>query len=237
MHILDTNLNQIYKYQRFSPSSIGCLFIGITVPLTTLEVLKCVRSHWSVVNIVPWATGVLFRRSLPVPISGSVNSANYFNRVSRLMLEFWFIWSCFLKRMRICGLLAAFYMWDYNFLNTICWRINLFSNMPFWPFCQKYFVDSCMGAWVSVWVLYLTCRPVYFLPAPCCCHHYDLLYNFKLCIVSIIFLRVLLAIHGLSYIPMNFKTIFLAMNCSMEFGWGLYKIYRQLLAAETHSYH
>lgn len=168
MHILDTNLNQIYKYQSFSPSSIGCLFYWNTAPLTALELLKCVRSHWSVVNIVPWATGVLFRRSLPAPIPWSVVSADYVNRASRLMLEFWFIWSCFLKRMTIYDLVAAFYMWDYNFLSTICWRMSLLSKVHF---CQKYFVYSCMNVWVSVWVLYLTCRPVCFLPELCCCHH------------------------------------------------------------------
>lgn len=84
-------LSQMVSWQRFSTILHSASFTRFTVLSTVWEGLNFMQSHFSILGITSWVTRVLFRKSLPIPVSHSVFWL-YLLTVSECQVLHWWFW-------------------------------------------------------------------------------------------------------------------------------------------------
>jgi hypothetical protein len=171
MYILVISPLSDVKLAKIFSHSVGGLFNLKTISFVVQKLFNCMQSYLSIPSLSYWATWVLLRKYLPMPIASSVSPALSFTSFKLSGLILISTLSGYFYMVTGMEVVSVFCMQIYSFPSNICWRGCLFSIVCFWHICQKWGRYSCVDSYPVLYSVSLVFMFV-FMPVPCCFYCY-----------------------------------------------------------------
>jgi hypothetical protein len=151
---------------------MGSQFSLNTISFVVQKLFNFICSHLLILSLSCWATCILLRKFLPMPIASSVISVLSYTsfKVSDLLIRFFVHFELILVQVTNMDLISVFCRQIISFPSNICWRSCLFSIISFGTLIKNQVCfDVCVL--IQVYFVLLVFMSI-FVSVPChfCCY-------------------------------------------------------------------